>query len=250
MNELPASRQTKSANMRGRNRGRALWLVVLLPTAVAWSAEFQGSLGASTDNVFRGLTQSQGQASEQADAYVTSTHWYGGLTGETVKRLRNASVSAELIGYIGYQQLLSEDWNAALSARHYDYVGSAHRTRYDYDEFDATVSWRQQLALTLAASPDTYAAAAYRHFGRGAAFAAELAGREPLPYGVSADLGIGYYDLRQEVQSGYAYWSAGVGKQGRSWEVALRYIGTDAQARRLFSGLAGDRFVASAAWFF
>jgi len=236
--------------MRRRISGYALWLMVLLPTAVAWSAQFQGSIGASSNNVFRGLTQSQNEGSVEADAYLSATHWFGGLTGESVKRLHSEPTSAELIGYVGYRQLLSDDWNAAVSVRHYDYVSTARRSRYDYDELEAAVSWRAQLTVALVASPDTYSAAAYRRFGRGAAFAIELNGREPLPYGLSLDAGIGYYDLRQEVNSGYAYWSAGVGKQWRRWEAALRYTGTNAEARRLFGRLAGDRLVAGITWFF
>jgi uncharacterized protein (TIGR02001 family) len=249
VNGLPASGQTR-AKMRRRRSGYALWLVVWLPTAGAWSAEFQGSIGASTNNVFRGLTQSQNEGSVEADAYLSATHWFGGVTGESVKRVRTEPTSAELIGYVGYRQLLSENWNATASLRHYDYVSTTHRSRYDYDELDAAVSWRQQLVVALIVSPDTYSAAAYHHFGRGAAFALELTGREPLPYGLSLDAGIGYYDLRQEVDSGYAYWSAGVAKQWRRWEAALRYTGTDAEARHLYGRLAGDRVVASITWFF
>ena len=75
--------------------------------------------------------------------------------------------------------------------------------------------------------------------------------RSRLPLGHGAiDGGVGYYDLRSQVGFGYAYWSAGVGKQWRNWQVAVRYIGTDAQARHLFQTLAGNRVVGSVAWLF
>jgi uncharacterized protein (TIGR02001 family) len=247
-----ATTRTISVPIQFRTSWRSLLLIALLPTAIARAADFDGSLGASTDNVFRGLTQSQGQASVQANGYLTDTHWFGGLTSESVKRARSLPTGVELIGYLGYQQLLSDTWNGALTLRHYDYPGNRYRGRYDYDELSASVSWRQQLVLSVIASPDTYGAAygPYGRYGRGAAFAAELGGHEPLPYGLSADLGLGYYDLQQQVGAGYAYWSAGLGKQWRAWELRLDYIGTDAEARRLFRSLAGDRLVASVAWFF
>jgi len=71
-----------------------------------------------------------------------------------------------------------------------------------------------------------------------------------LPYGFSLDAGIGFYDLHQEVGAGYAYWSAGVAKQWRYWQLTVRYIGTNAEARAVFGTLAVDRVVASAAWLF
>jgi uncharacterized protein (TIGR02001 family) len=225
-------------------------LTALLPGAAGWTYTLDGSLAAATDNVFRGLTQSQGDPSVQIDGYISTTHWFGSLTAETVKRESSEATGAELVAYLGYQQLLSEDWSGAISVRHYDYPGNPNRALYNYDELSASVNWRQQLVLALVASPDTYAAVSYDRYGRGSAYAAELTGREPLPYGMSVEAGVGYYDLNQEIGAGYAYWSAGLGKQWRAFEATLRYIGTDAQARRLFDSLAGDRVVASVAWFF
>ena len=40
--------------------------------------DLQGSLALSSDNVFRGLTQSQGDPSLQAEGYIAATHWFGG----------------------------------------------------------------------------------------------------------------------------------------------------------------------------
>jgi len=237
--------------MRPRASRRILVLWGLLQAGSGYAVDLQGSLGVSTDNVFRGLTQSQSDPSAQADGYLTALHWFGGLATESVKRQGDVSTGAEVIGYLGYQQLLSENWSAALSVRHYDYPGNRYRSLYHYDELSATISWHQQLLLELIASPNTFASSASGYdYGRGSAFAAELSGRQPLPYGFSVDAGIGFYDLRQEVGAGYAYWSAGLGKQWRYWQLTVRYIGTNAEARALFGTLAVDRVVASAVWLF
>lgn len=222
----------------------------LLYAGLGHTVDLQGSVGISSDNVFRGLTQSDGEASVQADGYLTATHWFGGVAAESVKRQADQPTGAEAIGYVGYQQLLAENWSGALSARHYDYPGNRYRSLYHYDELSASIGWHQQLLLELIASPNAFAAAGYDRYGRGMAFASELTGRQPLPYGLSADAGIGFYDLRQEVGTGYAYWSVGAGRQWRSWQLGVHYIGTNAQARHLFGTLAGDRVVASVAWFF
>jgi uncharacterized protein (TIGR02001 family) len=225
-----------------------LWMSVL-PFGTGSAADLEGSLSVSSDNVFRGLTQSQGEASVQADGYAAATHWFGGVSAESVKRLSYESTGAEVIGYFGYRQLLSEDWGVELSARHYDYPGNTYRSRYVYDELSAALNWRQQVLFELIASPDTYAAD-YQRYGRGSAFAAQLSAHQPLPRGLSADVGGGVYALQQQIGASYAYWSAGVGEQWRTWQFTVRYIGTDAEARHLFGPLAGDRVVASLAWFF
>ena len=222
----------------------------LLQSGFGHAVDLQGSLGLSSDNVFRGLTQSQGDPSVQADGYLTATHWFGGLAAESVKRGGNQTNGAEVIGYLGYQQLLSENWSGALSARHYDYPGNRYRSLYHYDEFSLSINWHQQLMLELIGSPDTFAFSSYDHYGRGSAFAAELTGRQPLPYALSLEAGIGVYDLHQQIGSSYVYWSAGIGRQWRYWQLSLRYIGTNGEAHRLFHSLAADRVVVSAAWFF
>lgn len=235
-----------------RRQPRARWavaLLALLGMSAARGADFQGALGASSDNVFRGLSLSDEQPSLLADVHATGTQWFGGLAADSVRLGRRRRTSAQLIGYLGYQYQWGQDLRSAWSVRHYDYV-STFRNRYDYDEIDATLSWRDRLSAHLIGSPDTYEVSEYGRYGRGAAFAAELSGREPLPYALAAQLGVGYYDLRQEVGAGYVYWSAALSKQWDAWTFTVSYIGTDASARRLFGSEADQRLVASAVWSF
>jgi uncharacterized protein (TIGR02001 family) len=230
-------------------RGLALW-ICLLP--IARAVDLQGSLGASTDSVFRGLTQSEGDSAIEADGLASATHGFGGIVAQSVQRERRESRGLELIGYAGYQQPLLGDWSATLSAHHYEYPDNRLSTRYNYDELSLALIWREQVQLTLIASPDTYAVATeekYR-YGRGAAFAAEIDAHQPLPFGCAAEVGIGYYDLRQQIGAAYAYWSAGISRQWQSWQLSVRYIGTDGNARNLFGDQAGDRVVGAVSWFF
>jgi uncharacterized protein (TIGR02001 family) len=212
--------------------------------------DVDGSLGASNDNVFRGLSQSDGQASLFADAHLLADQWFLGLSAESIRHTPDPSAGAEVIAYGGYLQPLGDSWSAAVALRHYDYPGNSRRSRYDYDELSATVSWQQRLTLAMIASPDTHVAANYERYGRGAAFAAELSAEQPLRYALSAEAGVGYYDLQSEVGAGYAYWDAGLTRQWPAWQLAVRYVGADATARHLFGPEAGDRVVASVQWFF
>lgn len=247
--------------MHGGTRGwHALVLLVLLLTRLARADGIGGAAGVSSDDVFRGLSQNEGRLSVQGDLHYATAQWYGGLSAEMVRRGADHP-GAELIAYAGYEQRWSDNWTGSLALRHYDYPGNAIQTRYNYDELSATLRWRELLGLTVSASPDTYAYAretayaggtsfTYPRFGSGAAYCYELTVRQPLAWGLSASGGVGYYDLAREIGSGYTYWSAGLGRQWRTWNFDLRYIGTGSLARRLFGAAAGDRLVVSALWFF
>jgi uncharacterized protein (TIGR02001 family) len=208
-----------------------------------------GSLGLASDDVFRGVTQSDGQISPQTDLHATVGPWFGGISAEGVRR-DDARAGAELIGYLGLQQPLGDDWSGRVMLRHYDYPGSQFRTRYNYDELGLSLAWRERIMLTVIASPDTYARDYLGNYGSGKAFCYELVGRQALPAGFAAVAGVGYYDLRQEIGAGYAYWSAGVDHRWRSFAFDLRYVGTDATARHRFEDDAGNRVVLSAFWLF
>jgi uncharacterized protein (TIGR02001 family) len=209
-----------------------------------------GQLGLSSDNVLRGLTQSDHQISPQADLHYGYSGWYAGLAALGVRRGVERTAGVELIAYAGYQKVLSPDFGASVALRHYDYPGYQQRGDYNYDEAALSVNWRRLLLLTVTASPDLYFFDFYGNAGRGAAFSYELGGRQPLAFGVSADAGIGYYDLRQQIGTGYLYWSAGASWQWRSLNVALHYVGTDGTAKDRFQDLAENRLVMSVLWQF
>jgi uncharacterized protein (TIGR02001 family) len=208
-----------------------------------------GSLGLATDDVFRGLTQSDGQVSPQGDLHAIAGAWYGGVSAEGVRR-DDAGAGAELIGYLAFQQQLGDDWSGRVTVRHYDYPGNRSRSRYDYDELGLSLGWRERIVLTVIASPDTYSHDYQGNYGSGAAFCYELVARQPLLAGLAGVAGLGYYDLRRQIGTGYAYWSAGVEHRWRSFVFDLRYVGTDATARHRFEDDAGDRAVLSAFWLF
>jgi len=60
--------------------------------------------------------------------------------------------------------------------------------------------------------------------------------------------GAGYYDLRDLVDTGYWYWSAGVAFTYQSMQVDLLHIDTDDTAKRLFD--SSPRWTAALTWRF
>jgi uncharacterized protein (TIGR02001 family) len=209
-----------------------------------------GDVGFATDNVFRGLSQSDHQVSPEGDLHYTYSGWFAGVTAEEVRRGAYDSLGADLIGYLGYQRRLGDDWSASLTARHYDYPGYEHRSYYDYDEGALSVSWREFVVANLIASPNVYFADRLGHHGRGAAITYEVAGRLPLLEGFSANAGLGYSDINQEIGTGYAYGNLGISKQWHSVNFDLRYVGTDQNARHRFGPTAENRLLFSVLYLF
>jgi uncharacterized protein (TIGR02001 family) len=228
-----------------------MWLVALLSLAAVGHAQgLGGSLGLATDDVFRGLSQNKGRLSPQADLHELLGQGFAGVSAQAVRRGGNGALRAELIAYAGYQYRFSNDWSGRVTLRHYDYPGNSLRSRYDYDELGLSVGWRERLILSAIASPDTYSQDYHGNYGSGKAFSYELVGRQPVPLGLYAVAGVGYYDLRRQVGAGYAYWSAALEHRWHAWAFDLRYVGTDATARHHFDEDAGDRLVLSAFWLF
>jgi|SRR5580704_5737578 uncharacterized protein (TIGR02001 family) len=224
---------------------------LLLLVSVCRADGLGGDVGVASDEVFRGLSQSDHEWSPQVDLHYSQSGWYAGLTALNVRRLPYYTEGAGLIGYLGYQYRLSDDWAASFAARHYDYLGYGSRhDDYVYDEGAVSLSWRELIVATVIAAPNVWFADFEGHHGRGAAYTYELGGRLPLAQGFCVNAGIGYYNLDKQIGTGYAYGSAGLSKQWRSVNFDLRYVGTDETAKRRFEQFAENRLVFSVLYLF
>jgi len=231
--------------------GRSKWCLALWLLSSACRADgFGGDLGVASDEVFRGLTQSDNQVSPQADVHYMWSGWYAGVSGIGVRRGPNDSPGVGLIGYLGYQHRFGEDWSVSVAARHYDYPGFQYRNDYDYDEAALSLTWRDLIVASVMASPNVFFGDLQGNYGRGAAYTYELGAREPLSRGFCVNAGIGYYNLDRQIGTGYAYWSAGISKQWHFLNFDARYIGTDETAKRRFEEFAENRVVLSLLWLF
>ena len=229
---------------------RTGWLALLWSASACRADGFGGSVGIASDEVFRGLTQSDHQLSPQLDLHYALSGWYAGISADEVRRGLNESANVGLIAYLGYQYRFNDDWSGSLAIRRYDYPGYPHRYDYDYSEAALSVSWRDRILASVIASPDVFFADYQCDYGRGAAYTGELAARQPLARGFRLNAGVGYYDLHRQIGTGYAYGSAGISTQWHSWNFDVRYVATDGSAQRRFEELADNRVVLSALWLF
>jgi uncharacterized protein (TIGR02001 family) len=213
---------------------------------------FGGSLAVTSDYVYRGVTQTYGRPAVQADLhYAATAGWSVGLWGSTIELNRWDGRTVELDAYAGYRWQLSDDWSAKTSVVHYDYPWNGSRVRYDYNELVGSIGFRNRAFLTVAWSFDAsrYSTRGYVTDGNSIAYDAALS--LPLRYSLTANFGLGYYDLRRLIDTGYAYWNIGLGFDRFPWRLDVSYIGTHASAVDLFYGrVAGDRLAASALWRF
>lgn len=211
-----------------------------------------GSLGVTSDYIYRGVSQSSGEPALQADIHYASTQgWLAGLWASTVELNWWDGRTGELNAYLGYRWQISRDWSSKISAVHYEYPWNGPRFRYDYDEVLGTVGFRNRVFVTVAWSFNTSRYSTRGYVSGKNAISYEAATAWPIWKSLSANGGIGYYDLHDVVGTGYAFWNAGLSYDWRSWRADVGYFGSERKAEQLFYGnIAGDRVAASLAWRF
>jgi len=242
---------------RPRNLGR-LWCCALGIVAAAGTqvVRAEGSIGghvdATTDYVFRGVSQTRGSPAAQADLhYQTSTGWFAGAWVSTVDLNRGSGATVEFNGYAGRAWSIGGPWNAKVTAVQYIYPNDTAYLRYDYFELVATLAYEDRLGFTVSWSPNT---SRYSYYGVSRderTFTYEMVGQWPLRGPLSATGSVGYYDLSRLFGTGYFYGSAGLGGSFERFRVDLAYFDTSQTAADLFGPeVAGDRWSLTVTWWF
>jgi hypothetical protein len=132
------------------------------------------------------------------------------------------------------RRALSDDFNAALTYTHYQYLDDSRPARYNYDDLSVSMSYLDQLVATLSYQPDSTSYSELGYAAHRPSFAYELAGRWPLPRGFALTAGAGYYDLHRLF--GVRYWAANAGAQFtyRRITVDLSHFFVDSTVERLY----------------
>ncbi len=251
-------RTTRTNTTAGTRTTLRCWQFVLattfatvLPPALA-DGIWGGSIGATSDYMYRGMTLSGGQPSAQVDGHhVWDSGWFAGASAAGVRQAPGSPSTAELSGYVGYVQSFTETWRGRMNAAHYAYPGMTPRRVYDYDELSASLVHSDRLFLTVAISPDRGFDTTRGTVSDRTAVAYDLTLRQPLLQDFSANLGVGYNDLHRLVGVGYLYWNTGFSYDRGAMHVDLSYIGSDSTAKSLFyDNIAANRLVLTVLWSF
>ncbi|MBN8552059.1 MAG: hypothetical protein J0L52_04070 [Caulobacterales bacterium] len=186
-----------------------------------WS--LSGNVAATSDYVFRGVSQSEGDAAVSVGADATDGVFYVGGWASSVAFEGDDDTVAEVDLYGGIQPRIG-DWTFDVGVAGYLYLGTPDGFDYDYAEFrvgaNRTVG-AADLSVTASWSPD------YFGVDEDEAFYLEAAAETPLDDRWTLSGAVG----RQWVSSDfdYATWTLGVAYQLTDrLAVDVRYSDTDA----------------------
>ena len=211
---------------------------------------WHGSAGASTDYVWRGVSQTLGDPAFQAALTVSgSGGWYAGawasvaVDQESQHRYDVSRYEIDL--FAGYRKEISDDWLLDVGIIRYAHPDDPRPLEYDYTELVATLSFAGRANLLVAVSPDTS-----MYTSRGLAVdetaaVMEMSLVQPLFKRLSLTGGIGYYHLDELFSTGYTYWNAGVALELGRIAVDVTHIQTDRRGRELFGEGGESRTVLS-----
>jgi uncharacterized protein (TIGR02001 family) len=213
---------------------------------------FTGSLGATSDFVFRGLSLTRGKPAVQASLDVEfPQEFYVGAFVASADPNAGPSPDLELDVWAGRYWRVSENFSADLRLSQYTYPDDPRRVSYNRSEITGTLGFRNQLYLAAIYSPNTQAIGSAPGYLNNGAWALELSGRHPLGERWAVAAGFGHYDLQHVYGMSYNYWNATVTANLAPFELQLAYLGVDSEADNHFaSSSTGDRVAFTALWRF
>jgi len=235
-----------------RLSGAAL-LLLFCQSMTAEAASVEGSIGAASDYVLRGVSQNRGEPALQGNLNVRFAQgWSAGVWGSQLQLLPGQH-TLELDAFLQWRHALSADLDLALSATHYSYPDDPRPIGYNYDELAVSLSWRDQLYATAGWSPSVnlFTTYGYQLEPDQRVFNFELAAHRGLAAHLEALAGIGFYDPVGLDYASYTYGSAALDWHYGNWRVDLAWIAVQGADHRWYSqGEAGGPLTLSVAWRF
>jgi uncharacterized protein (TIGR02001 family) len=237
-------------------RGIQLSILMCLAGSAAARADsasvFTGSVGGTSDFVFRGLSLTRGKPAAQMSLDVEfPKEFYVGAFVATADPNAGPSPDVEFDMWAGRYWRVSENFSADVRLSQYTYPDDPRRVTYNRSEITGTLGFRNQLYLAAIYSPNTEAIGSAPGYMNGGAWALELSGRKPLSERWALSAGFGHYNLEHVYGMSYNYWNATVTATLAPFELQLAYLGVDDTAAEHFvSRSVGDRVAFTALWRF
>jgi uncharacterized protein (TIGR02001 family) len=211
-----------------------------------------GSIGGTTDFVFRGLSLTRGEPAAQASFDVEfPKEFYVGAFVATADPNPGPSPPVELDVWAGRYWSLSQDFSADVRLSQYTYPDDPRRVNYNRTEITGTLGYRNKLFAAAIYSPNTRAVASSPGYDEGDVWALELSGRQPFNEKFAVSAGVGHYALEEIYGDSYNYWNLTLTATLEPFELQLAYLGVDDRAEDHFSEeVTGDRVAFTALWRF
>ncbi|MDN5781758.1 MAG: TorF family putative porin [Luteimonas sp.] len=217
---------------------------LLLSTGFAASAaELGGSAALTTDYVWRGSTQTQGDPAVQAGVRLAAdAGFYASIWGSNVEFAPEVHAGSEFDLTLGWAHALDEDWALDVNVLHYRYPSTS--VDLDWTELNGTLAWKDRYWASLGYSNQALGS------GKTGLYA-QLGAKFPINDAIRLEAAAGRYALRDVDGDGrhdsYVHGLASVVWAFRPpFEARLTAHVTDSRARRLFGDdLAGSRIEAA-----
>ena len=248
--------------MRVRHSSRLLAIALVLGALVAApivrAESCGGTLGLSSENIYRGISQSDGEISAFGDVHCSfAQRWVGGI-GTNTFRAPSGRADTQFTAYLDRRWRLDDDWSTKLGVIHYEPLHTEDRAGYQYDELNAAIAYRGRWLTTVAWSPRVGNAYIGAPAGYNAWLYVETAWRQPFGSHFSLDASLGYAHPSGTPPHNYHYanlaLNAAVGdiyvSLSRVWTSALDFRYNQFNPPFEFTFPSKRRWVGSAVWMF
>jgi uncharacterized protein (TIGR02001 family) len=228
---------------KSRILARCLGLLALAGGGGALGDGLHGYLTATTDYVFRGVSQSNEKPTLQAGLdYARAGGFFVGLFASGIAypttSFRPDPGTIELDAYVGFSRPAGRDFAWDVALLHYQFPDS-ESDDHAYQELGFDLYYRDVLRLGATASDDA-------RTGGASAWTAELELRRPFARRFLLSGTLGRYTFARNDWRDYLYWDLGVSATTGPWTFDLRYFGTGDEAQTLAGPrLTGDRVAAT-----
>ena len=192
-------------------------VVALVSTCAARAQDPESELGGyatlSSGYWKHGLSQSDGASLQLGVDYQHHTGFFAyarAMNVEYPQDLPGQARDVEVSSYIGYHDR-GDRWSWTVSAGRYVYPDAAD---YNYDEWSASVGFRDRLFYTASYNDE--------HYARGtSALNQEVALAFPLPGNFEVGGAVGYFDISEGAK--ITHWNVGASKLLGRMAIDLRY---------------------------
>ncbi|WP_235570008.1 TorF family putative porin [Lysobacter sp. Root916] len=198
-----------------------------------------GNAALTTDYVWRGTTQTQGDPAAQAGfKFAGDSGFYGSVWGSNVEFAPSTHASSELDFTLGWAGKLSEDWALDVNVLHYRYPSTT--VDLNWTELNGTLTYADNYWLSLGYSNEALGS-------RDSGVYTQLGAKFPINDKFRLEAAAGYYYLDDVYNESYAH-----GQLSAVWaikaplELRLTAHATDSGAKKIFGDdYAGDRIEAA-----
>ena len=215
-------------------------------------AILSGSVGGTSDFVFRGLSLSRGKPAIQAslDIEFPREYYVGGFSA-TADPHPGPGPEVAVDAWAGKSGRRPDDWSLDLRLSQYTYPDDPRRVNYDRSELTSTIGYRNRFFVAAIYSPNTRAVSGAPGYRDEGAWAVEISARHAFDERWSVAGGVGHYGLAGVYGASYDYFNATMIANFSPFEFQLAYLGVDDGAARLFpEDAVGDRVAFTALWRF